>query len=116
MPLASAHAPGTFGNRGFPSRMFLFLKMGKEFWLFLGCISLGGHRMRICQIQQGKSVSTQQGAGAKVPPFSLPTVILSLLPVGGASSIGSMVYWLWGSETATVTQIHHCSNTFPKLL
>lgn len=72
--------------------------------------------MRISQIQQGKSVLTQQGAGTKIPPFGLPTVTLSLLPVGGASSIGSMVYWLWGSEAATMTQIHHHSNTFPKLL
>lgn len=93
MLLVSAHAAGTFRSGNFPSRMFLCLKMGKEFQLFLACISLGGDRVRTSQIQQDKCVSNQQGAGTKIPPFSLPIVTPSLLPVRDASSVESMVYW-----------------------
>lgn len=71
----------------FPSRMFLFLKMGKEFQLCLACISRGRGSMRMSQIHWGKSVHNQQGAGTTIPPFSLPIVTPSLLSLDDASSI-----------------------------
>lgn len=103
MLLLSAHFVGTFGNGDFPSRMFFCLKMGKEFQLFLACISLGGGRVRTSQIQQGK--------------VCLPIVTPSLFPVGDTSSIRSMVYWpCWFRGGLCDTKHNIVPTHFPKEL